>query len=442
MVLLLLLLLVVVLIDVIKCNECTDNCDVTYTTGLKLKFCGTDNITHNTYYGAIDNKCYFNCGIMALYSGSCSCPNDCNSDFNQGSCLDNNSCLCNDSWTGVDCSIPSISNECSNHGKIITSSNDIPTPYCKCDDNFTGTDCSVPVFNLGNAPWGDVIDNEYHGDEYGDNHPIFNVSVFATIKLSLSKDDYLYQLERENAFNASYKTANITFDNGNYRQYYSNIAVKIKGAYSRMDMKKGWAIDLNHYVKGQDFYGVNRLNLKPGGDDDDVLLKNLLYTNFQRAVGVPVERGSYALLYINDIFVGLYYMHEQVDNNFVASRYKNDDGNGNLFKMNRDVFLTYLGSNVSTYQEAHGYYSSGDIQYSYELSSSVTDDWSDLVDILSYLNTTTDLEQFQNTIEDRIDVDMLLKGLVIESFLMGVDGYLDGHNYYFVHSNNKDTPQK
>jgi hypothetical protein len=53
-----------IIIDVINCNECTDNCDITYKTGIELQFCGTDMITHNTYYGAIDSKCYFNCGIM------------------------------------------------------------------------------------------------------------------------------------------------------------------------------------------------------------------------------------------------------------------------------------------------------------------------------------------------------------------------------------------
>ena len=53
-------------------------------------------------------------------------------------------------------------------------------------------------------------------------------------------------------------------------------------------------------------------------------------------------------------------------------------------------------------------------------------DWSDLVDVLYYLNTTTDLQKFQDTIEERMDIDMLLKGLVVESFLMGVDGYLNG----------------
>jgi spore coat protein CotH len=115
-----------------------------------------------------------------------------------------------------------------------------------------------------------------------------------------------------------------------------------------MDMKKGWTIKMDHFVKGQEIAGdVDKLNLKPGADSDDVLLKNMLYTNFQRALGVPVERGSYALLYINDIFTGLYFMHEQVDKIFISSRYKIDNGDGNLFKMNRDVYLRYLGDNVT-----------------------------------------------------------------------------------------------
>ena len=48
---------------------CTQQCDQSYATGLAVTFCGTDSQTHKTFYGAIDNHCYFNCGVMAQYAG-------------------------------------------------------------------------------------------------------------------------------------------------------------------------------------------------------------------------------------------------------------------------------------------------------------------------------------------------------------------------------------
>jgi hypothetical protein len=438
---------------VVHASECTESCDASYPDGEIIKFCGTDLVTYETHYKAVGKHCYFNCGISAYYQGSCGCPNGCFADFKRGQCVTSTTgtsqCQCEEGWGGEDCSLPAKGHTCSLHGSLSTSASS-PTGYlCQCDRGFTGSDCSTAVFGLGAAPWGEIFDDgkQYHGDKYGDDHPLFNVSNLASIHLTVSEEDYLSQLYPWNCYNASYVPASFYFDSNTgpsaerIRQSFDKVGLRIKGAWSRMDLKKGFNVKFDKYSKGQVFFDVAKIGLKPGADDDDTFVKNMLYTNFQRAAEVPVQRGSYVTLYLNGRYQGLYFMHEDVDPAFIQSRYKGDQGSGNLFKMTHDVNLRYYGDDVVTYQTTYSYYPNGVAYNSYELASSTTNDWTDLVEFLSFVNKSSDA-QFADEVESRIDVPMLLKGLVVESFMLGGDGFIKGQNYYFYHSDVKETPNQ
>ena len=283
-------------------------------------------------------------------------------------------CSCRDGWSGNDCSLPVAGNTCSDHGAFQAaedSSNSILTDRCQCDSKFTGTNCQSPVFPYLAAPWADLFPDgkEYSSSyNYQDQHPVFNLSVLARIHITMPADSLLSQLYTANTYTADYVNASIIFDNGDaIQEHMDSVGVKIKGAYSRMDFKKGWSIKFNKYVSGQKLKGLKKIGLKPGSDPDDVHLKNGLYTALQRAMGVPTPRGSYALLYMNSVFYGLFFMVEDVDDGFMAQRVEGDDGSGDLFQMNQDVFLQYEGDNVTNYQTSFLPYPTGDPQYRYEL---------------------------------------------------------------------------
>lgn len=341
----------------ITADPCTDSCDATYQDGLPVSFCGTDLIQHNSHYPAFDEQCYDACFIMAYYQGTCGCPNNCGAYFGHGECL-NNSCVCAQDFTGIDCSLPSSSNDCSLHGKVMTptsSKSEFPFVYCQCDDGWTGTDCSTPTLNIGSTPWGTLFDTEEYTseDKYGDDHPIWNISVLATVRIELNESDYLDLLQPWNLYNESYAHATVHFDNGNVRETIENVGFRVKGASSRLNQKKGWNIKFNAFVDGQKLMGLKKLSFKPGSESDDTLLKTMLYTNFMRAMGVPTQRASYALLYVNTQFIGVYYMHEPINPDFIASRIEGDDGSGNNMKMFYDVVMQYFGPDVEYYQTAN-----------------------------------------------------------------------------------------
>jgi spore coat protein CotH len=228
-------------------------------------------------------------------------------------------------------------------------------------EGYTGYDCSSTVFDGGEVPWGDVFPDPVYtsADKYKDDHPVWNISSLMTIRIEMSPSDLLYQLTPANAYSVGYVPATVHVDNGVVRETLKNVGVHIKGAYSRADQKKGWSIKFNEFVSGQKLKGVKKMGLKAGSDPDDVLVKSMLYKDFSRAMGVAVQRASYALLIINGVFSGVYFMHEDIGPDFLAARIAGDSGDGNLMKLCRHVHLQYFGPDQSIYENIHGSYPSG-----------------------------------------------------------------------------------
>lgn len=116
-----------------------------------------------------------------------------------------------------------------------------------------------------------------------------------------------------------------------------------------MDQKKGWVLKFNEFESGQKLFDIKKLGFKPGSTSDDALLKMKLYIDMSRAVQAPAYRGSYALLYINHQYVGLYFMHEDVSPYYLDGRVHEDSGKGNLMKLYYSVHLQYFGQNANYY---------------------------------------------------------------------------------------------
>ncbi len=217
-------------------NSCLENCDVENPGGYPVTMCGTDYLTHYTHTDNLGaSGCYMcSCLTMTYYEGICGCPNDCFSDFGLGHCSDDGTCSCNSSWGGKDCSLPMYGNVCGLHGKIIMpndKSSAFPFEYCQCDDGWTGIDCSSPIFRGKSLPWGNVFDGDYYTseDKYGDDHPVWNISTLATIRLEMNESDYVNLLQPWNLYNQTYAKVNVYFDNGYTHETILDAGIHIKG---------------------------------------------------------------------------------------------------------------------------------------------------------------------------------------------------------------------
>lgn len=395
-------------------DVCTDSCDLQFQAdGNPQTFCGTDFQTHHAPWQALDDRCYFDCNVSTYYAGECGCPNDCSSAKMQGSCV-NQMCSCSSGWAGADCSLPSCpDNKCSGHGNCVAGA-------CQCSEGFTSTDCSLSANSLGNLPWGDILGNEYSGDDkYGDAHPLFNLSVLPTIRFALSESDYLYLLYPSNAENQSYVPTTMTFEGA----VLHKVGLRIKGSSTRKDQKKGWSVSVDEFLPDQRLFGEKKFGLKTGFEDGspDAFLKAMLFVDMARAVGVPVHRASFARVFINDMFAGLYFLHEDIGKDFVQSRFSEDDGSGDYMKLGSHVHLEYFGDDVSYYQ------TSG--KYQQNMGSS---DWTAFVNLLGFFNQSSP-SAFASGIEDLISVKSFLNYMLVESFLVSSDNMCTGNNFGLYH---------
>eukprot|EP01040_Poterioochromonas_malhamensis_P007057 gene7057-7619_t len=409
-------------------NDCASSCDVKYTGGMQITMCGIDKVTYSTTFDALDHdSCYLTCGVATFYEGVCGCPNNCHSELKQGSCS-SGQCLCENGWGGEDCSLPIKGNSCGYHGKLITTDDkdsEFPFAYCECDSGFTGTDCSSEKLDIE--------------DEYGDNHPLFNIERLSTIRIEMKEEDFITLLTPDHLYDNTYYPASFYWDNGKNRQTFTQIGIKLKGQGSRESQKKGFSIKFNEYISGQRIYDMKKIGLKPGYEPDDTFLKNILYNNMIRAIGGPVQRSSYALLYINQRFYGLMIMVEDYDDEFITRRLQDDDGQGNLIKLCYNVHLGYFGDNITYYQErSHTTKTGGNIYY-YDAQSDNTDLlWDEFVKLLTYFNTTTSTKDFEESINDVINIQQLIRHLVVENFLLAEDHFQSGNNYFLYQQHNKD----
>lgn len=195
-----------------------------------------------------------------------------------------------------------------------------------------------------------------------------------------------------------------------------------------MLMKKGWNIKFNEFVSGQKFLGEKKIGMKAGSKNDDTLLKTMLYTNMQRFVGAVTQRASYALLYINDIYVGVYFMHEEIAPEFIQKRVLGDDGSGNFYKFFWNVNLFFYGNNESYYQNKVHINEIG-VGWNYYEQSDGNGDWSDFISLLQWFNITNQ-EDFDEQIESKFNVTTILRQMAVESFMLASDNLASGQNYY------------
>ena len=284
---------------------------------------------------------------MVQYEGVCGCPNGCFSDVGYGSCVmaDHSSsvppiCVCSPSFTGADCSQPTTSNTCSLHGKIVSpssKSSSFPFDYCSCELGFSGIGCETESLIASSHPWKTVFgssDDVYPNDDYKDDHPVFNISALATLRIEIDPAALLNLLLPENLYTEDYAPATLFFDNGIVQETVSDVGFKVKGVTSRLVNKKGWNLKFNEFGnKGRTFFGSQKIGFKAGSVADDTLIKAMMYTDLSRAAGVPVQRASYATIYINGVYNGVYFMHEDIDPAFLTSRLEGDDGKGDMFKV-------------------------------------------------------------------------------------------------------------
>ncbi|MFZ7116615.1 MAG: CotH kinase family protein [Bacteroidota bacterium] len=219
-----------------------------------------------------------------------------------------------------------------------------------------------------------------------------------------------------------YMQADILFD-GNF---ISAVGVKFKGnsSYNNQSRKKSFKVDLNEFVPGQELNGLKKFNLNNGFKDPS-FLREKIACDYYNEQGLNAPRCTFAKVYLNGIYWGLYNFIEEVDTKqFLNKEFSYYDGN--MFKGDPNGDLRYITNQASSYYPK------------YELHTNETiNDWSDLVELISKINNSG--SAFQDSLESILNTETFIEQWCALNLFVNLDSYLgSGHNYFIYHDTNLD----
>lgn len=250
-------------------------------------------------------------------------------------------------------------------------------------------------------------------------HYAWNGDKVHEIRLRFAQSDYWTQLTNNylgTEQDAVYLEASLEW--GTYK--FSSVGVRFKGNSSyrgASTRKKPFRIKLNEFVKGQKIDGIGAFNLSNGWNDPS-LVREPLYYEMARSLGLKAPRANYAALYINDEYIGLYVLGEVVNSDFLQNYFGKKEDTGNLYKANIGANFGYLGTDKAAYKEVWE-----------KQTNEEADDWSDLIELCNIINTYSGAE-LKTRLETLMDIDSVLTALALDNATVNLDSYVGmGQNF-------------
>ena len=257
-------------------------------------------------------------------------------------------------------------------------------------------------------------------DAQAPGEQIFDNSKVHEIRFEFIQSDYWQQMVDNYENNADpfddkpYLMGNVTIDG----ELVDSVGMRFKGftSYVYDRPKKPIKIDFNEFVPGTRFDGLRKLNLN-NGTGDPGLQRDVVCYDLLNANDVDASRTSFARVYFNDTYWGLYQLIEQVDKEFLQRNFEADTGN--LFKNKAWSQFEWFGNNVNQYKGIFELKTNKDV-----------DDWSGFINLMDVINNSSDAD-FPQAIEEIFNVDLFLKTLIVDVATNNWDSYLEhGRNWY------------
>jgi len=285
---------------------------------------------------------------------------------------------------------------------------------------------------------GILVSKPVLGQVDGDN--LFDTDQVVDIQLDFPQSDFWTQLEynynNEDVLGTVYIPANLTLTDLTGTYTFDSVGVRLKGnsSYGHPGDKKSFKIDFNKYISGQNYDGLKKLNFS-NGFKDPTFMREKIFFDISLDHGVPAPRVNFATVSYNGVPWGFYTMVEQIDDQFLDWRILDDDGN--LFKAGSnfgggtgEASLEYLGTAQASYES------------SYELKSNETaNDWTDLIELIDFLNNTSDSE-FETGLDSKLDLGPYLGSAALDNLFSNLDSYTQSaRNYYIYHNLSTDKWQ-
>ena len=213
--------------------------------------------------------------------------------------------------------------------------------------------------------------------------------------------------------------------------------MKIVGWGSRKYKKLSW----NFKFSDGTFLGRKAIKMR-GIANDPSLMREKLATEVYKSVGVPVQEGAYARLFINGDTYGLYLMNDSFNKRWIGAYiHGNEDASiGISYKMDSSTpdgpyaDFRYLGTNYKKYTEEGCYevdsfndeiIDKKDYKTLYQPLIDFTKLYSDWVN--TYKNDKSD--EAVKALQKFLDIDAVLRLMVVDTLILPLD------NFWLISSN-------
>jgi len=227
-----------------------------------------------------------------------------------------------------------------------------------------------------------------------------------------SLEEMYDELENEHEYAVTF-----IYDRGTQQDTINDTGFRLRGNTSLYSAKKSFKISFNTYVPGRTYEGAKKLNLI-GNHNDPTMAREKLYFDFYNALGLPVRRVSFADVYINSEYFGLYTVVEDYDDIWLRDRYGDDSGA--LFKCLYGSTLNYQGTNTAAYS-------------TYEQQNHEQMNLKDELVLLTDILNNTPMEDLPCALEEIFDIDQFLKIYALDISTGHWDNYGANQNNYFLY---------
>jgi hypothetical protein len=259
-----------------------------------------------------------------------------------------------------------------------------------------------------------------HGQDFKNDDWIFSDQSLPEIYIQIASDSLDQLLQEQNWYSDHEYPATFIFLREGVADTVQQIGFRIRGNTSRASAKKSFKVSFNTFQAGRQYNGLDKLNLNGEHNDPSIIRSKLSWDIFGK-LGFTAPRANHVKLFINGEYYGLYINVEHIDDEFIQKNFLSDEGN--LYKCLYPADLTYRGRQVEAYKfEDNG-------RRIYDLKTNEeADDYNDLANFIIFLNTSSD-SQFENEIEDYINVDGVLRWMAVDILTANWD------NYWFLKNN-------
>lgn len=251
---------------------------------------------------------------------------------------------------------------------------------------------------------------------------IYTDTIIARIDITIHPDSLINILN--NPSQDIEHTATFKFSSSLINDSLPLVGFSLRGNTSRYAEKKSFKVSFNSYLPSKKFFSLEKMNLN-GEHNDPTVQRANTYWRILETMGVPGPRASHVLLYINQLYYGVYLNVEHVDENFIAKRFRYK--NGNLYKCLYPANLDFLSNDPNDYAALGG----GNPVYDQQQGNG---DYSDLAHLVDFINNFNGAN-YRDSLEKLVNVNALLKAYAIDVITGNWDNYAFNQNNYYLYKN-------